>query len=196
VRDNPGPVNLATNDPGNLMVLSSAGPEGTVYTFVPGTSAGELTLLKRQAVKPRLVAQMVFPVNWWNKGEFKEQLDLKTMRFTTLAQLFAADVATARTREYISEDESADGEGCFNRARRTIPRVGVSGCVGYVWVREGEGVRGEFIGECSSYSKGERERDSGNLKPFAQRGGKSVAVDAKGNVYVADRQIFVYSSTG
>jgi len=36
----------------------------------------------------------------------------------------------------------------------------------------------------------------GDLKPFVRRGGESVAVDAKGNVYVADGQIFVYSSTG
>ena len=36
----------------------------------------------------------------------------------------------------------------------------------------------------------------GDLKRFVRRGEESVAVDAKGNVYVADGQIFVYSSTG
>jgi sugar lactone lactonase YvrE len=34
------------------------------------------------------------------------------------------------------------------------------------------------------------------LKPFAQRGGESVAVDAHGNVYVANGQIFVYGQDG
>ena len=34
------------------------------------------------------------------------------------------------------------------------------------------------------------------LKPFAQRGGESVAVDTRGNVYVANGQIFVYSPDG
>jgi hypothetical protein len=35
-----------------------------------------------------------------------------------------------------------------------------------------------------------------DLKPFAERGGESVAVDRNGNVYVANGQIFVYDPTG
>ena len=35
-----------------------------------------------------------------------------------------------------------------------------------------------------------------DLQPFAQRGGESVAVDAKGNVYIANGQIFVYDPAG
>ena len=34
------------------------------------------------------------------------------------------------------------------------------------------------------------------LKPFVQRGGESVAVDQRGNVYVSNGQIFVYSPDG
>jgi sugar lactone lactonase YvrE len=33
-------------------------------------------------------------------------------------------------------------------------------------------------------------------QPFAERGGESVAVDGKGNVYVANGQIFVYDPAG
>ena len=36
----------------------------------------------------------------------------------------------------------------------------------------------------------------GDLQPFAQRGGESVAVDSKGNVYIANGQIFVYDRAG
>jgi len=36
----------------------------------------------------------------------------------------------------------------------------------------------------------------GDLKPFAERGGESVAVDGQGNVYVANGQIFVYDPAG
>ena len=40
-RDNPlDPVNLAFDKAGNLLVLSSAGPEGTVYSFRPGSPQG------------------------------------------------------------------------------------------------------------------------------------------------------------
>ena len=35
-----------------------------------------------------------------------------------------------------------------------------------------------------------------DLKPFAQRGGESVAADGNGNVYVANGQVFVYSANG
>ena len=35
-----------------------------------------------------------------------------------------------------------------------------------------------------------------DLRPFADRGGESVAVDAKGNVFVANGQIFVYDPAG
>jgi DNA-binding beta-propeller fold protein YncE len=36
----------------------------------------------------------------------------------------------------------------------------------------------------------------GDLKIFAERGGESVAVDASGNIYVANGQIFVYNGAG
>jgi hypothetical protein len=36
----------------------------------------------------------------------------------------------------------------------------------------------------------------GDLHPFAERGGESVAVDRAGNVYVANGQIFVYDPSG
>jgi sugar lactone lactonase YvrE len=35
-----------------------------------------------------------------------------------------------------------------------------------------------------------------DLQPFAQRGGECAAVDAKGNVYVANGQVFVYDRAG
>ena len=35
-----------------------------------------------------------------------------------------------------------------------------------------------------------------DLTPFAERGGESVTVDAAGNVYVANGQIFVYDRAG
>ena len=36
----------------------------------------------------------------------------------------------------------------------------------------------------------------GDLQPFAERGGESVAADSAGNVYIANGQIFVYDASG
>ena len=45
-RDNPlDPVNLAFDKAGDLLVLSSAGPEGTVYSFRPGSPDDQIAVL-------------------------------------------------------------------------------------------------------------------------------------------------------
>jgi len=45
-RDNPtDPVNLVFDKSGNLLVLSSLGAEGTLYSFKPGSPATELTVI-------------------------------------------------------------------------------------------------------------------------------------------------------
>ena len=68
VRDNPlDPVNLAFDKSGNLIVLSSAGPESTVYTFKPGTSAEDLTVLEPQTATTHPGATFHLP------GELLEQ---------------------------------------------------------------------------------------------------------------------------
>ena len=35
-------------------------------------------------------------MNWWNNGEFKDQLNLDTLQFNTLAEMFAADATTPK----------------------------------------------------------------------------------------------------
>ena len=106
-RDNPlDPVNLAFDKSGNLLVISSAGPESTVYTFSPGSSARGTDRADAAACAASRQSAVILPVNWWNNGEFKDQLDLDTMRFTTLAEMFAADVTTPKMREYLSQDGS------------------------------------------------------------------------------------------
>jgi hypothetical protein len=186
-----------------LLVLSSAGPESTVYTFGPGNSAQELTVLKPQAARPHANASAILPVNWWNNGEFKDQLDLDTMRFTTLAEIFRADVTTPRAREYVSADGSV-----FLIAGRVFqqgPATDSSGwrfssnldAYGFLTVAPGQRVYVSSESEDITYNA--RVNPDGtltDLKAFAHRGGESVAVDNNGNVYVANGQIFVYSPAG
>ena len=203
-RDNPlDPVNLTVDKSGNLMVVSSAGPESTVYTFRPGTSAQELTVLAPQASQSHSKAAVILPVNWWNNGEFKDQLNLDTMRFTTLAEMFAADASTPKIREYLSLDASM-----FLPAGRVFqqgPANDTSGwrfsdnldTYGFIVAEPGQQVYVSSESEDITYSA--RVKPDGTLvelKPFAQRGGESVAVDARGNVYVANGQIFVYAPDG
>jgi len=203
-RDNPlDPVNLAVDKSGNLMVVSSAGPESTVYTFQPGTSAEELTVLSPQVAQSHDKAAAILPVNWWNNGEFKDQLNLDTMRFTTLAEMFAADASTPKMHQYLSQDGSV-----FLPAGRVFeqgPANDTSGwrfsdnldTYGFIVAEPGQEVYVSSESEDITYSA--RVKADGTLaemRPFAQRGGESVAVDARGNVYVANGQIFAYAHDG
>jgi len=203
-RDAPlDPVNLAFDQSGNLLVLSSAGPEGTVYAFRPGSSSEELNVLALQLARPRQKSSFILPVNWWNNGEFKDQLNLETMRFTTLAEMFAADATTPVAREYVSPDGRV-----ILPARRVFqqgPANDTSGwrfsdnldTYGFILAEPGQQVYVSSESEDITYSaKVKTDGTLEELRPFAQRGGESVAVDEHGNVYVANGQIFVYSPDG
>src|SRR5208337_5584528 len=64
-RDNAlDPVNLAFDKAGDLLVLSSAGPEGTVYAFHPGSPEDQVTVLTPQPTKPLPHARAVLPMNY------------------------------------------------------------------------------------------------------------------------------------
>jgi len=203
-RDNPlDPVNLAFDKSGNLLVVSSAGPESTVYTFRPGSLAEELTLLQPQPAQTRENASVILPVNWWNNGEFKDQFDLDTMRFPTLAEMFAEDATTPKARAYVSADNSV-----FLPAGRVFqqgPATDTSGwrfsdnldTYGFLTAAPGEHVYVSSESEDITYNaKVKPDGTLTDLKPFAQRGGESVAADGNGNVYVANGQVFVYSANG
>jgi len=203
-RDSPlDPVNLAFDKSGNLLVLSSAGPESTVFTFRPGSSAEVLTVLSPQLAHAHERATFILPVNWWNNGEFKDQLNLDTMRFATLAEMFAEDATTAKKREYVSQDESVVLPA--GRVFQQGPASDTSGwrfsdnldTYGFITAEPGQKVYASSGSEDITYSaKVESDGTLTDLKPFAQRGGESVAVDANGNVYVANGQVFVYAPSG
>jgi hypothetical protein len=203
-RDAPlDPVNLAFDKSGNLLVLSSAGPESTVYAFRPGSSSEELNVLALQPAQSHEKSLFVIPVNWWNNGEFKDQLNLETMRFTTLAEMFVADATTPVTREYVAPDGKV-----VLPARRVFqqgPANDTSGwrfsdnldTYGLIVAEPGQQVYVSSESEDITYSaKVKADGALEELKPFGQRGGEGVAVDEHGNVYVANGQIFVYAPDG
>jgi sugar lactone lactonase YvrE len=203
-RDNPlDPVSLVFDKAGDLLVLSSAGAESTVYSFRPGSPKDQITVLALQETKPRPGARAVLPVNYWNNGEFRTQLDFNTFAYKTLAQMFAEDVTAPRGKQYVSPDGSV-----FLPAARVFQQGAADSIdgwrfsdnldsYGFITALPGDRVYVSSESEDVTYSASvNADGTLGNLQPFADRGGECVAVDAKGNVYVANGQVFVYDRAG
>jgi hypothetical protein len=203
VRDQPlDAVNLAIDGSGHLMVLSSLGPKGSVYSFDPAGPPDALTVIEPTPVRSDSQARTLLPVNWWNNGEFRDQLDPQTNEFTTLAELFAREAATPKAREYVSPD------GSLALPAFRVWQQGPTDHVGWRWSNalNANGFVAGRPGERLYITNGsENVTYSGTvgpggtltgLKPFANRGGESVAVDGQGRVYVANGQVFVYERDG
>ncbi|CAM3237336.1 glycosyl hydrolase family 28-related protein [Asticcacaulis taihuensis] len=196
------PVNLAVDKSGHLMVLSSDGPDATVYSLDPWTATPELTRIAPTPVAAHPDAVTALPGNLWNNGEFRDQLDPKTYEFTTLAEMFARDAATPKPLEYVSPD------GCLVLPAFRVYRQGPTNFQGWRWSdtldtygfvtgKPGERVAVSNGSEGRIYSGQVGQGGSlTDLKPLTDRGGESVAVDAKGRLFVANGQIFIYDSEG
>ncbi|HUA93802.1 MAG TPA: SMP-30/gluconolactonase/LRE family protein, partial [Terracidiphilus sp.] len=203
VRDNPlDPVNLAFDKSGDLLVVSSDGPEGAVYSIRPEMSDGQTTVLSPQSSQPHPGAAAILPVNYWNNGEFKDQLDFNSLTYATLDEMFAQDVSAPKGKQYVSPDGSV-----FLPAGRVFQQgpPDYSGwrfsdnldTYGFITAVPGQRVYVSSESEDRTYS-GLVNADGtlSDLRVFADRGGESVAADSKGNVYVANGLIFVYDPTG
>jgi hypothetical protein len=203
VRDTPlDPVNLAVDRSGNLMVLSSDGQEATVYSFKPGAPETALTVIAPTPAADHPGATVALPASYWNNGEFKDQLDPATMRYPTLADMFARDAALPKSRAYVSPDGSLvlPAYRTFQQGPADFRGWRFSDALdsyGFVAARPGARVFVTNGSENKTYSGllGPRGELSA-LKVFANRGGESVAVDGRGRVFVANGQIFVYAADG
>jgi hypothetical protein len=196
------PVNLAVDRSDNLLVLSSSGNEGTVYSLKPGGPDGAMTRIDATPAAAHPGAAVAIPANWWVNGEFKDQYDPDHDHFATLAELFSRDVATGPARDYVSPDGSLvlpafrvfhqgppDQRGW--RFSHTLDSYG------FLTAKPGTRLYVSNESEARTYlatlgPKGELS----DLKLFAERGGESVAADDQGKVYLANGQIFVYAADG
>ncbi|CAN5347725.1 hypothetical protein BH10PSE4_BH10PSE4_19880 [soil metagenome] len=203
VRDNAlDPVNLAVDRSGKLLVLSSYGLEGSVYSIDPDAPKDQLTTIAATPSAPRPEAKTLLPVNWWNNGEFKDQYDAATDHFTTLAEMFARDAGAPKAREYVSPD------GSLVLPAFRVFEQGPSDHVGWRWsdtlqthglITAGQGERLFVTNESEGKTYSGEVGPGGalkDLKLFANRGGESVAVDGQGQVFVANGQIFKYAADG
>ncbi|MDE3199108.1 MAG: SMP-30/gluconolactonase/LRE family protein [Acidobacteriota bacterium] len=196
------PVNLAFDKSGNLLVLSSDGAMGTVYSFRPGSAGGAMTLIPPEERREHPGARVVLPVNYWNNGEFANQLDFRTMIYTTLAGMFRRDVSQPAARQYVSPDGSVflPAARVFQQGPPDFTGWRFSDDLdtyGFIGAAPGEPVYVSSESEDVTY-RGTAMADGtlSHLEPFAPRGGECVAVDGRGNVYVANGQIFVYDPKG
>jgi hypothetical protein len=194
-------VNLAFDRSGNLMAISSWGTEGTVYSFHPGAPA-DITVLAPQPAQPRPKARAILPANYWNNGEFRDQLDFSAMQYKTLAEMFTEDVATPKKKQYVSPDGSI-----FLPAGLVVQQGPPDATgwrfsdnldtYGFLNVAVGERIYIASSSEDRTYSATVGADGAlNNLRVLADRGGESVAVGPDGNIYVANGQIFVYNPEG
>jgi sugar lactone lactonase YvrE len=203
VRDQPlDAVNLAVDASGHLLVLSSLGPKGAVYSLDPAGPPDALTLIEPTPARDDREALTLLPVNWWVNGEFRDQLDHATYEFTTLAEMFAREVGTAKPQEYVSPD------GSVALPAFRVWQQGPPDHVGWRWSSSliANGLVGARPGERLYVTNGSENTTYSaavgpggtltDLRAFANRGGESVAVDDRGRVYVANGQVFVYASDG
>jgi len=194
------PVNLAVDRSDNLLVLSSAGFEGAVYSLKPNGPDGPVTRIEAEPAGAHPDAAIALPVIWWVNGEFKDQYDAATDQFPTLAELFQRDVATQQRRVYASPDGSVvfPAFRVFHQGTPDYRGFRFSHSLdtyGFTTAKPGEHVYVSSGAEGRTY--GATVGPDGSLKDlgmFVERGGESVATDASGRVYVANGQVFVYGA--
>ena len=184
VRDIPQkPVQLAFDKAGNLMVIAYDG-DGTVLAFRPDVNDSEIVSLKPQpaAQRPGMVA--VLPVNRWT-GDSE----------------FIRDSTSQKPFHYVSPDGTT-----FIPAGRDFTTGAVQWGTKLADLLRTFRTASAMAGQ-TFYVTNEAELKTWAFKVgadgtlaeprlFVQEGGENVAVDARGNVYIAAGQILVFDPSG
>jgi sugar lactone lactonase YvrE len=180
VRDNAlDPGNLAIDKAGNLLVTSFAG-NGTVYTFKPDAVDDEVTLLKPAPVGARAGDVAWLPVSDWHVNKLP------------LTKPAAHFVSPDGTTFLATGQDFLDGAVSFGiKSSGQLRSFGLApvrpGQLAYVTDESDQTTWSGLVGPDGALS---------DMKIFAYQGGESVAVDVKGNVYIAAGQIYVYDPAG
>ncbi len=194
-------VNLAVDQSGDLLVLSSAGRDGTVFSIDPARPT-DVKVIAPTPAKPRSGSATVLPVNVWANGEFADRIDPATYQYPPLADFFTTKMGEAKPQDYVSPDGSLVlpafrvwNQGSYDhQGWRWSDTLDANG---FVFAAPGERIVLTNGSENRTYSGlvGDNGKVT-DLKIVADRGGESVARDAAGNLYVANGQVFVYAADG
>ena len=180
VRDNAlDPANLALDKAGNLLVTSFAG-NGTVYTFRPESTDAAITVLKAAPLEARPDAVAYLPASDWRVNR---------------------QALTTPAAQFVSPDGSMFlpvGQDFLNGAVSFgIKSSGQLRGFGLAPTKPGQ--RAYITDESDQTTWSGLVQPNGaisDLQVFAYQGGEGVAVDARGNVYIAAGQVYVYDPQG
>jgi len=180
VRDNAlDPANLAFDKAGNLLVTSFAG-SGTVYTFRPEATDHAITVLKPAPLEARPDAVAYLPASDWRVN--------RQALTTPAAQFMSPDGSTFLP----AGQDFLNGAVSFG-----IKSSGQLRGFGLAPTKPGQ--RAYITDESDQTTWSGLLQPNGamsDLQVFAYQGGEGVAVDARGNVYIAAGQIYVYDAQG
>jgi sugar lactone lactonase YvrE len=179
VRNSPlGPVNLAFDKDGDLLVVSKGG-KGTIYSFRPETPANQTTMLEPQAAQERPGMTALCPSGVHGIEDFSQE----------------------RPWQYISPDHSvfipAGNDFVQGQITRRIKKADILLARSLAQAIPG---RPFFVsdGPDEKTYKGNVSATGtiSDMKLFAEEGGESLVQDEEGNVYLAAEQVLVYNPEG
>jgi sugar lactone lactonase YvrE len=176
------PTELAFDRAGNLIVVSYAG-DGTVYTFAPDAADNRVTFLHPVPAAARPGWTAILPDDYWGGHAFQQE------------------VTQQRPYQYLSLDQTT-----FIPAGKDFVRGSLTWGVKMADILHANSLAAVASGRPFYITEESRQKTYAGtvkadgtltqLKLFAERGGESVTQDAKGNVYLADGDISIYSPSG
>lgn len=170
------PVNVAADQSGNLLVVSYAG-RGTVYSIKPGSPAEQL---KSITTTNEAGKTFFLPVSDWRVN--RESLSHPVAHFISPDGNAVLPVGI----DFLN--------GAVSWGVKSSPPIR---SFGLALVKAGQPFYVTDEAELTTWAaQTEPDGSLSHWRLFAEQGGEGVAVDERGNVFIAAGQIYVYSSSG
>jgi len=170
------PVNLAVDGAGNLLVISYAG-NGTVYSI---SQSGGIAPVDPMPVADESGKSLYLPNSDWHLN--RDSLSHPAAHFVSPD----GTVVVPAGQDFL--------DGATNWGVKSSPPIRSFGLdkatPGKPFYVTDESALRTWVADASS------DGSLHNFRLFAERGGESVTTDARGNVYIAAGQIYVYGANG